>query len=338
MSGRDRPTVPEVAVRRPPAAAPPAIPLPGPVVPAEAPPAAPLAKGLRRWAIDHLPEGWDPLLAEKIVRFFEEMEIDPLNAEDEERRAKLQDLREEFARFLAGLGPEAIPTLAAILNTEPDFSFRRFLIAAIGDLGPKSEEATFVLKDFYDKSRDNLAARSEMNHVIEAMGHLKNETAYQVMTENLAPGTPAYYRDKFIQALGEHPRRAEAIPRIVEILHEEGDANCRNHAAQYLGKTRRAEDIADLIGAYENERYLPVQQTILGSLGKIGDETALPFLEQEARTGESDGVRLSAANAIRRIGTPRAMKILGGLLQVERSDMIRSNIQEWIQGQSTKGN
>jgi len=55
-------------------------------------------------------------------------------------------------------------------------------------------------------------------------------------------------------------------------MQEDEDPNCRNHSAQYLGKTRRPEDVDDLISAYGRESYYWVKQTILGSIGKTGDE------------------------------------------------------------------
>jgi len=293
----------------------------------------PPEKGLDRWHFDREIVGWDPALASKIAAFFEAMDV-PYGPEgfDHAKLGTLEEKREGFAKFLASLGPEAIPTLTAILGEEKDFVDRRFLLYALGDLGPKSELASEALYEFYDKSKKDPQAAGEINHVIEAMGRLKNERAFQILSLEIDdPNTPTDYRDKFIQALGEHPRRDEAVPKIVGIMNEYEDPKCRNHAAQFLGKVAKPETLGDLTSAFGREKELIIQQTILGSIGKIGDESALPFLTGVARRGERYEVRLSAANAIRRIGTPNAIQSLQELLQVETEPQVRKNLEEWLQ-------
>jgi hypothetical protein len=315
---------------------------PRPIIPPAVDPqpkGPPPEKGLRRWHFDRPIEGWDPELASKIAEFFEAMEITyGPDGPDHAKLATLEEKRDELQKFLASLGPEAIPTLAAILGEEQDFVDRRFLLYALGDLGPKSELATEALDIFYQKSREDPKAAGEIGHVIQAMGRLKNEMSFQLMNREIDdPSTPVEYRDKFILALGDHPDREKAIPRIVRVLHEDGSVNCRNRAAQFLGKTRKPDTLDQLIAAFSRQdEQVFVKQTILGSIGKLGDERALPFLMEVALRGDPDDVRLSAANAIHRIGTPKAIGNLRELLQVERNDGIRKRIEGWIEALMTK--
>lgn len=303
-------------------------------------PGPPPGEGLERWNIEKMPEGWDPELAGRLARFFEDMDVT-----DPERGDKIENLdatREQLRAFLASLGPEAIPTLSAVLSVETDFVNRRFLIYALGDLGPRSEEATFALADFYESTRGTPGARSETNHVIKAMGSLKNETSFQFIGDYIDnPDTSSYDRDKLIQVLGEHPRRDEAIPRFVAGMRDERDVNTRNHSAQALGKIRQPRTLAELISSFEREEVWYVRQTILGSIGKIGDPSALPFLEKQARIAEPSGVRLSAANAIRLIGMAepwreKARRILQSLLGVERDASVRESIIGWLEAWKEK--
>lgn len=302
----------------------------GPELIEQRPAPRPPGEGLKRWSLDHIPEEWNEELALKIAGFFDAMFAAVQS--DGDQGPRLEELREALAAYLASLGPEAIPTLSAILGSEVDFVNRRFLITALGNLGPLAEEATYALLELYSKSREQYLARTEMGHVIDAMGSLKNETAYNEITKAIDdPGTQAWYRDKFIQALGDHPRAAEAVPGIVNVLETDQDPSCRNHAAQYLGKVRKPEAIDPLISAYEKEqRYFMVRQTILGSLGKIGDERPIPFLFRVATTGDPSGVRLSASRALFLIRTPKSLKTLREVLQYERDEKIRSSILEWL--------
>jgi HEAT repeat protein len=301
------------------------------------PPPAPHGKGPERWSFERIPEGWDPVIAAEIARYFDAMGV--LNPTEPEVIQALYEAREQIEKYLAGLGPEAIPTLNAILGAEPDFGNRRFLLYALGNLGPQSEEATYALLDFYKRSRDIVEARSEMGHLIEAMSRLKNETAYQQFNEQLDDeSTPIDLKDKFIQALGKHPRAGQSLDQFKKYMEYEEDPNIRNHSAQALGGIQDPQSLDSLIGRYSREPYLPVRQTILGSIGKVRDESTLPFLEGQARSSAEEGIRLSASRAIWRIGTPRAMKTLRSILAEERSEKIREEIQKWLQESAATAN
>jgi len=293
----------------------------------------PPGQGLQRWNIDKLPEAWDPALAARLADFFDQMDVSAeFTEEDIEKLKKLEDVRDKLREFLKSLGPESLVTLDAILKNEVDFGNRRFLLEAIGDLGPRSEEATLSLLDFYLRTRDRQGGRSETNHVIEAMGRLKNATSYESLSGMIDdPSTTSYDRNKFVQALGEHPRREESISRFVAHGRDDDDVGTRNHAWQAIGKMRSkgGKALADLISAFDREDVWYVKQTMLGTIGYLGDPSALSFLERVARTDEDSRVRLSAFNAIRLIATPEAMRVLRSALAGERDESVRQNVQEW---------
>ncbi len=292
------------------------------------PPPAPPGEGLDRWDFENPPEGFDPELAMKLAEFFKDMVL--TDRQDAGQLERLLNAREELKKFLASLGPEAISTLSAILEAELDFVNRRFLLYALGDLGPKSEEATFALLDYYNKTKDVEQSQAEMNHVIKAMENLKNDSSYEAITREIDnPNTDSYFRDKFIKALGEHPRREESIPRIIDIMNKDHDVNCRNHAAQYLGKTENPDTLDHLISRYHREKSWFVRQTILGSIGKIGNPSSIPFLT-EAAQNEDHRIRLSAGRALWRIGTDKAIDILRMLAPGERNDNNKKNFEDWI--------
>jgi len=284
-----------------------------------------------RWNLKELPKGWNAEVAGKIHSYFESMTLD-IRSEDE-KLAELSKLRKELEEYLAQLGPEAVPTLAAILNAEGDFVHRHFVIDALGNLGPRSEEATFALRDFFMGRISDPQNRSELYHVVDAMGRLQNESSLSTLTEFIDNPDPTMhsYRQKFIEALGEHPKREEVVGIFVDHMSNTRESfHVRNKSAQALGKVRSPETLTDLYAAIDREPHWAAKQTMLGSVGKIGDPASIPFLEGQARNAQESAVRLSAAGAIRRIGTPYGWTVLQNLSRTEPDEKVRQHIETWL--------
>lgn len=281
-----------------------------------------------RWNLKDFPEGWDPDVARAIHALFEEMEYDSLD--EDETALRVAEARKELEGFLASLGPNALPTLATILNAEGDFVARRFLLVAIGNLGPESEEATWILRDFLFARYEDPANRSEAYHIIKNMGNLRNETSFKTLNDLIGDRRFASYRHKLVVALGDHPRREEAIGTFVDSMATGNSFQTRNMAAQALGKVRSPEALSDLYHSYKRERIWYAKQTILGTIGKIGNPNSIGFLENEARGAQESGVRLSAASALRRIGTPYAWRLLAELGRSEPDAKVREHINRWL--------
>ena len=143
------------------------------------------------------------------------------------------------------VGPEALPTLGTILNAESDFVNRRFVIVAIGDLGPKSESATFILHDFFLARNADPQNRSEMNHVVEAMGRLQNDSSFEVLSgwiERRDDPAIQVFRDRFVKSLGEHPRRDEAVDLVLVGIYPTDDALRRAEDWRKLEEVKALEE------------------------------------------------------------------------------------------------
>ncbi len=286
--------------------------------------------GFSRWNLSKLPPNWNVELAKKIHSYFEKLDVYE-RGRTANAATQLMKAREELREFLASLGPESLETLTTILNSEPDFVYRRFMLVAIGDLGPKTEGATWALRDYFVSRNTDPKNRSEMGHLINAMGKLQNETSFDVM-QNLIRN-PSYkpYREKFIWELGEHHRRDEAVDFFHEGLDSETSKKNRNRYAQALGKLANPESLPTLYQAFKKESYWVTKQTILGSIGKIGNPNSIPFLEEQARFAGESAVRLSAARALSRIGTPAAMETLQDVAESEPDKKTQSYMADWAQ-------
>lgn len=284
--------------------------------------------GFSRWDLSNLPANWNGELAQSIHSYFEMLDVYE-KGRTANAASRLMKGREDLRNFLAGLGPESLETLATILNSEPDFVYRRFMLVAIGDLGPKTEGATWALRDYFVSRSPDPQNRSEMGHLIKAMGQLQNNTSFDVMQDLIK--TPGYspYRDKFIWELGEHNRRDEAVDFFNAGLSSETSKTNRNRYAQALGKIARSDSLSVLYDAFNKETYWVTKQTILGSIGKIGNPNSIPFLEEHARYATESAVRLSAARALSRVGTPLAMETLRDVAQSESDRKTQSYMIDW---------
>lgn len=289
--------------------------------------------GLFRWNLTELPDGWDPRLAKSIHNHFETMDELEAAARAGESGVPLEKAREELREYLAGLGPEALPTLGTVLNHDPDFVYRRFMYNAIGELGPVSEEATYYLRDYFMKRQQDPQNRSEVGNVIQAMEKLQNESSFDVLRGLIADSNARPYRDKLIYALGEHQQREEATPFLVDGLHDSGSKKNRLRYAQALGKVKDSGTLPDLYHAFDKESYWVTKQTILGTIGKIGDPNSITFLSEKARHSKQGAVRLAAGRALSRIGTSHALDTLRNIATAEPDPNVQNLFSKWSGGE-----
>ncbi len=278
-----------------------------------------------RWNLKELPEGWDPDVAASLHAFFEAMEPEPHTPQP-----GIHETREELTEYLASLGPEALPTLATILGADHDFVNRRFLLKAIGALGPESDEATFILRDFFMARHETPGNYSEMIHTLDAMARLQNDSSYEMLAGFVGRADLSNFRGKTIESLGLHGRGGDAVGVLVDHMHNDALSGVRNKAAQALGRVRDPETLDEMYRAVDNEPYWIVKQTMLGTVGKIGDPSSVDFLESHARNAKESGVRMSAARAISRIATPHALGVLEEIKRTEPDPKVRRYIEKWL--------
>lgn len=172
------------------------------------------------------------------------------------------------------------------------------------------------------------------------MGELQNDTSFDQLRYLAENDTHRMYREKFIVELGNHPRRAEAVD-VFDWGMTDPDFQTRNKSAQALGKVASEDTLDSLVRAYGEEPIWYAKQTILGSIGKVGSPDAIPFLEEQARTADESGVRLSAASAIRRIvektGDRYGRQVLDELSRSEPDLKVRGLIEGWATSLASQG-
>jgi HEAT repeat protein len=280
--------------------------------PAETTRAGVPAGAAARWNIQPLPPEWDPSTANRLA-------------------AAAAAGPEELDACLRGLGPEAVPTLGAVLLHERDATVRRHVVTALGKLGAASDETTAALKAYLLLRVEEPDAVDELRGVIEALGKLQNQTSLQALVEvALRPELPAALQPLALDAIAAHPRGGAHRELFLDHLQQAPAAEARRAAAAALGRIRAAEAVHALVAALEREADAGVRQAIAGSLGLIGDVAALPPLVKAARLSAEQEVRLAAAEALQRIGGEEAMAALRSLLETERHPGVRRHLERWI--------
>jgi hypothetical protein len=239
----------------------------------------------------------------------------------------------EFQEFLRNLPPGAVPIIAELLRKETDFVNRRLLIYGLADIG--TDEAAWVLRDFFMERIGDVARGSEMRHVIWALGRSESAAAYDVLVEflgNRENTAVEKLRTHYVESLGNHRLGYQAVPIFFDLLDVDLHDGVRNKAAQAIKNVGKRDPgaasaaLPGLLESYKTEAtrqsqravegvptHPYVKQTLLGAIGGTGDERAVPWL---LKVGTTEGLpeRLSAAAALSRIGGEAAMEALNEIL------------------------
>jgi HEAT repeat protein len=105
------------------------------------------------------------------------------------------------------------------------------------------------------------------------------------------------------------------------------DDDTRRLAAQQLGQMRSPDAVPALVAALKRkDNSLATQERFIDALGAIGDKTTIPLLTNLATRDPEDGVRVTAAIALHRIGDPSGIAGLESIARDRRqSAMVRSS-------------
>ncbi|HIA27745.1 MAG TPA: HEAT repeat domain-containing protein [Planctomycetes bacterium] len=235
--------------------------------------------------------------------------------------------REELAAYLAGLPPEAVPMLLGLLEEEPDFINRRFLIRGLGKIG--TAEAIAGLERHYWQMLE-LNKESEIKYTVEAIGSADNDVCFDALVRLSGDESARPHRWRFIEALGNHSRRTEAVPLFTEALANDPFFRVRSRAALGLKLAAIVDSASRIETALEREKNPYVRQAMIGALGGVRDIQSLGALEEILANDPDLQSRMSAARSIARIGGDRARAILQAVLEREEHQRIHFEAQQGL--------
>ncbi len=244
---------------------------------------------------------------------------------DREDLVRLQQLLLELEDYVAGLDPKHAPLVLELLDAEENFLTRFSLIKGLGYMG--GDIAAQGLADHYVKlsESDSLA---EIQRTVDALGEIDNDASYGLI-EDLIYNSRPKDRFRFVKALGNHSRRGDAVPLMLELAREEPGDRLRNKAAQALKKAADPHSAPEIERMLDTEKSQYVRQTMIGALGAIGDPKSLRVLKNIALNDPEVSTRLSAINAIRKIGTEEALPILEQVAEKDKEPRLRDDAKRF---------
>jgi HEAT repeat protein len=206
--------------------------------------------------------------------------------------------RQDLESYLDSLAEEHVPLLLGLLAEEPDFINRRFLLRALGTIG--SDEALAGLLDHYDWAAGN-SKESEVKHTVAALAAADNDRSFQILSECALAEDTQTHRYRFVGALTQHSRSADAIGIYSELLTDTSHFRVRQRAAYGMKLSGGIAQAHPVESALVEERNPYVRQSILGALGGIRDVRSVPLVTRILQEDEVLATRISAVRALLRI-------------------------------------
>ncbi len=259
---------------------------------------------------------------EELDALFRGMQWDKaLDASTAHRVARARD---DLQAYLDTLGPEHVPMLVGLLEEDPEFINRRFLMKTLGRIG--SEEALTGLVDHYHWSAGK-NKESEVKHTVDALASAKNDLSFEILCEYSLSEETSQHRYRFLGALSDHPRAPDASGIFSDLLTDPTHFRVRQRAAyglKVIGSLGHAPRIED---ALLNEPNPYVRQSYLGALGGIRDVRSVPLLSRILQEDDVLSTRVSAVKALLRI---EGDAVLNALVAAREDDSQPQRVREEV--------
>jgi HEAT repeat protein len=227
-----------------------------------------------------------------------------------------EGFRQSAVKTLGKVGNLAVVEALITALSDKDILVRSYAAGALGKIGsPEAVEALITAL------RDEYLDVDVRGSVAEALGKIGNPEAVETLITALNQEKEPI-RASAAKALGEI-----ATSRIVKALItalSDKDSLVRSYAAEALGKIGSSEAVEALITAFgdENENEF-VRRYAAEALGRIGSLEAVSVLTAALSNDDWD-VRVSAAVALSRMGTPQIATLISALSQKDRAVRLKA--------------
>lgn len=254
--------------------------------------------------LDNLPPAM-VTVRDQIADYFQKTQWDA--AMDSSTAHRVARARNELESFLSSLGPEHAALLVGLLEEEPDFVNRRFLLRALGRIG--TEEALTGLIDHYWWCSQELK-ESEVKHTIDALALANNDFSFDLLSQYALAEDTITHRYRFVGALTTSSRSADAVGIYSQLLTDDSHFRVRQRAAYGMKVSGSLSEIHAIEKALEQETNPYVRQSFLGAIGGIRDVGSVPHVNKILQEDEVLSTRLSAVRALLRIEGAAAIEAL----------------------------
>jgi aminopeptidase N len=136
----------------------------------------------------------------------------------------------------------------------------------------------------------------------DALGERKTPAAAMQLLESLKGATEPWVRNRIVAALGNFKDNAEVSAKLDEVAASDKSYRTRASALQALGKVKAPNALATLNAAVAGEspdNFL--RNAALRAMGVLGDDKAVPTLEQWVAVGKPIDTRQAAISSLARL-------------------------------------
>jgi aminopeptidase N len=136
----------------------------------------------------------------------------------------------------------------------------------------------------------------------DALGERKTPAAAKQLLESLNGATEPWVRNRIVAALGNFKDNAEVSAKLDEVAASDKSYRTRAAALQALGKVKAPNALATLNAAAAGEspdNFL--RNAALRAMGALGDDKAVPTLEQWVAVGKPIDTRQAAISSLARL-------------------------------------
>lgn len=215
--------------------------------------------------------------------------------------------RTDLQNLLDSLGPEHVAMLTGILEEEPDFINRRFLLKALGKIGSK-EALNSLLEHYYWANSEG--KESEVKHTIESLSLANNDASFDILRDFSLSEEDEIHRYRFVEALTQHSRSEDARDVYGALLEDPSHFRVRQRAAYGFKVSGKKVDAQTVESALLVEKNPYVRQSYLGALGGIRDVNSIPMVQKILSEDNDISTRISAVRALLRIDGANAIQAL----------------------------
>lgn len=241
----------------------------------------------------------------KIDDYFQKAQWD--SAMDASTAHRVGRARDELEALLSTLGPEHVALLIGLLEEEPDFVNRRFLLRALGRIGTE-EALAGLIEHYWWCSQEQ--KESEVKHTIDALASADNDHSFELLSEYALSEDSIIHRYRFVGALTGSSRSSDALGIYSQLLTDESHFRVRQRAAYGMKISGSLSEIQSIERALQEEVNPYVRQSFLGAIGGIRDVRSIPRVNQILQEDEVLSTRISAVRALLRIEGTAAIEAL----------------------------
>jgi aminopeptidase N len=183
------------------------------------------------------------------------------------------------------------------LKNAADFSDRADAAVALGKIKGDEEVVAALGETLRNDKAWGVRATAA-----ETLGQLGGTSASKQLLEALNTASEPWVRNRLVTALGNFKDDAAITAKLEAIAKEDSSYRARSSALQALGKLKAPNAFATLEAAAASDSpddYLRI--AALRSFGPLGDDKAVPLLQQWSAVGKPIESRTAAINSLARL-------------------------------------